>query len=281
VAQEGSVAAAARVLNVSHTTVMRRVRAFEDRLDEPIFEHRASGYRLSEKGQLFLDAAKAIETTLADLDLKIAGDDAELKGNVKITTTDSIFPVLVPDIAALRAAYPDVTLDVFVTNRHLDLFNRDADIAIRPSGNPPQDLVGRRTGRMHFGAYGAPALIEKYNSSSKKSDLPWLGMEEPLASSVPGQWLQENVGADAVLLRADSFVSLLDLAEAELGYAILPCHLGDPSTKLHRVFKRAVDPFVDLWVLTHRDVLRSRRVRACSNFLFEAVRARSHMFQGN
>ena len=280
VAQGGSVSAAARALGVSHTTVMRRVKAFEEQLDEPIFEHRASGYRLTAKGEMYLEAAQNIDATLADLQRKVAGGDDSLSGTVTITTTDSIFPPLVPHLKAFRAIYPDVRLEVFMTNRRLDLFNRDADIAIRPSDNPPGELVGRRCAELHFGIYATAELSRGLAPDAPFDTLPWLALADPLMSSVPGRWQERTLDTSAMIARADSFKSLLDLAEAGMGLAILPCHLGEPSTVLNRVFRHRVDLHVDLWVLSHRDVLRSSRVRACNDFLYEGLKAERRLFHG-
>ncbi len=277
VAREGSAAAAARVLNVNHTTVMRRIRAFEARLSDPIFEHLATGYRLTKHGEAYLEAARSIETTLSDLDRKVASTGAELAGTVSLTTTDSIFPALIPTIAEMRAVHPEINLEILVTNSRLDLFNRDVDIAIRPSPQPPPDLIGRRVGELGFGAYAVPQA----GAPTVPADLRWLGLEEPLASSVPGHWFQAAIGSAADGLKADSFVSLLGLAESGLGCAILPCHLGDGSPNLRRVLRDQVDFSVDMWLLTHRDILRSRRVRACSDFLFKALRGLAPRFRGN
>ena len=280
VAQHGSIAAAARALNVSHTTVMRRVRAFEEKLAEPVFEHHATGYRLTETGQFYVEAAEKIESTLADLDLKVAGADDTISGEVRITTTDSIFPVLAEDIVELQRLYPDLDLQARITNQRLDLFNRDADIAVRPSSAPPEDLIGRRATELGFGVYANRQQATLASVITDYSDLPWLGFSPPMNISLPAQWMDEHVDPSAIVIRGDSFVSLMHLAKSGAGFTILPCLLGDQQPDIVRVFSDTVRFSVDLWVLTHRDMLRSQRVRACSNFIYEAIRARRQHFEG-
>ena len=259
VARDGSAAAAARALNVNHTTVIRRIRAYEDRLSEPVFEHRSTGYRLTKKGESFLEAAQSIEATLADLERKVSGGDLNLRGNIAITTTDSVFPIVAPDIAAFQQAYPEVTVSVTATTQRLDLFNRTADIAIRPSDQPPADLVGRRVGKLDMGIYAAQPFVAAATMGTL-SDVPWLGVDEPIRSTLAGYWLDRNIPENKISARADSFMCLRGLAEAGLGCTLLPCHLGDASDRLQRIFHDALDLTVDLWMLSHKDILRSRRV---------------------
>ncbi|GAG02828.1 unnamed protein product, partial [marine sediment metagenome] len=78
VASGRSVAAAARELGVNHTTVMRRVQAFEDQTNIKIFERLRTGYKTTPEGEIFLNAAISIDAIVSDLDRKIAGRDLGL-----------------------------------------------------------------------------------------------------------------------------------------------------------------------------------------------------------
>lgn len=268
VAKEGSAAAAARLLGVNHATVIRRVQNFEAQWEEPIFEHRRDGYRLTDAGEVFLEAAQSIEATVSDLERKAAGGQHKLSGHVRITTTDSLFPILAEEIPALRTAYPDITLDLSMTNKRLDLFNRDADIALRPSEKPPEDLIGRRIGTLGFGMYTALPI----HSAQELKKMSWLGLDDPLASSSFGRYFTLFMSDFNIVARADSFVSLKQLAEAKVGCAFLPTYLGDNSHKLTKIDTDYVKYEVDLWLLSHPDIVRAQRVRVCIDFLYKALK---------
>ncbi len=270
VAKEGSAAAAARALGVNHATVIRRIQNFEAQWSNPIFEHRRDGYRLTEKGEVFLEAAETIGEALADLQRKAAGNEEKLGGHVRITTTDSVFPILVREVPALKRAYPDILLDLTISNQRLDLFNREADIALRPSHQPPSDLVGRKVGVLAFGLY-RPADTDP---TTPLQDLPWLALDNPLLDSTTGRRVSEYIEKFEITARADSFVSLAQLAEEGVGCAFMPCHLGDASDRLVRVQPAPMDLDVDVWLLSHKDILRARRVRACVDFLYGALKKR-------
>jgi len=279
VANNGSAAAAARALKVNHATVLRRVRGVENRLNIRIFEHLRTGYRLTPEGEVFLDAARSIEETVAELDRKIAGGDIALRGTLSITTTDSIFPVVASDVAAFRQAYPEVIVDLSITNARLDLDSRDSDIAIRASNDPPPHLVGRRICSMRFGVYAVPELIAAADAATPAA-WSWIGMEAPLSGTKFGAWLSETVPAGRFVMRSNSFIGLRDLAVQGVGHAILPRHLGDPVPELARVEVGIEDVAVGIWLLSHRDVLRSRRVRVGTDFLYDALKARTEAFEG-
>lgn len=267
VATEGSAAAAARALGVNHATVIRRVRAFEANWPEPVFEHRQEGYRLTESGKAFLEAAQTIDSTLSDLEHRAHENQELLSGNVKVTTTDSLLPILAREIVPLRQAYPSISLDVFVTNQRLNLFNRDADIALRPSKSPPEELIGRWVGVLRFGLFSPSHMEER----SQLEPLPIISFGDPMISTPMGREIAKVTASFKTGIRTDSFLSAYYLAIAGYGCAILPVHLGDSSPLLRRIPMEA-DISTDLWLLAQKDALRAARIRASADFLFHRLK---------
>ncbi len=270
VARNGSAAAAARKLGVSHATVIRHVSRFESNWPEPIFEHRREGYRLTDKGQKFLEAAEFIDTTMDELERSAVFGDDSPTGVVRVTTTDSLFPILADELESFHGLFPDITLDLSMTNQRLDLFNRDADIAIRPSNGPPQELIGRRVGALELCIYNHCDL----NDGESVSDLPWIGFSHPIAGSQAGEAIYEFIKDFRTVARADSFVGAMQLAEAKVGCTFLPGYLGDKSSQLNLLARNVLPMNIDIWLLTHTDVLRARRVRVCVDYLYEKLRHR-------
>ena len=279
VASKGSLAAAARALNVNHSTVQRRVQSFEQQTNIKIFERLRSGYRLTAEGAMFLDAAQSIETILNDLDLKIAGGDESLDGRLLITTTDAIFPAFAADISMFQRTYPSIITDIVITNDRLDLEQREADIAVRASNQPPPHLVGRRICDLHFGIYATRSLVNEA-ALTPFDRRQWLGLEYPLAASVAGEWMDTNIPPNQVVSCASSFVALCELAGHGLGHAILPRHVGDASSRLARIPCNFELPTVGLWLLSQRDILRSRRVRTGTDFLYQSLKGKRAIFAG-
>lgn len=281
VAKEGSAAAAARALNVNHATVIRHIQAFEKAQGLRLFDHLASGYRLTPEGEIFLDAARSIDATITELERKIVGSDVELEGNVRLTTTDGLVPLLQEVLVDFRHLYPTITLDILITNLNVNLDTLDADIALRPTLNPPANLVGQCVCELAFAIYGVKSWQKKNNGLfGSIHETPWLGLNEPLSASVPGRWLNDNIDSALISVRCNSFINMLGLAEQGLGYALLPCYLGDPSPTVHRVTPEPLPFRNQLWLLSHRDVLRSQRVQACMDFFYRRLHAKRLQLEG-
>jgi DNA-binding transcriptional LysR family regulator len=276
VANEGSAAAAARALHVNHSTVVRRVRSFEEQLDIRIFDHLPSGYRLTTRGEIFLDAARSIDGVVSELGRKMVAGEDGLAGSVRLTTTDSLFPLLVDGLYEFRQAYPRFALDVVITNVQLNLDVLDAEVALRPTVEPPGGLVGRRICDLAFAVYAARAPAR----DAPAADLPWLGLGPPLTASSVGRWLGQSALTGTAALSCNSFVSLQAMAERGLGRVVLPCWMGDASDLLERVTPEPLPFLTHLWVLYHRDVRRSRRVKAVAEFLVETVREKRAALEG-
>lgn len=278
VAREGSAAAAARSLGVSHSTVVRRVSAFEAGHQIRVFDHLASGYRLTEAGATFLGTARAIDGLVQRLQRDMEAGEDELAGNLRITTTDTLFPFIYDQLVQLRERYPRIRLNLLVTNTTMNLGDLEADIAIRPTLNPPPTLIGRRICKLSFAVYALASEIDRARRDG--DDLPWLGLAGPLATSSLGRWLDEQTVETDVVLRADSFQTLSALAERGAGRTILPCFLGDASPTLGRTTGQRLAFSNDLWLLHHEDVLRSRRVRVVAEALVAGLRARADQLEG-
>ena len=279
VAAKGSLASAARLLSVNHSTVQRRVQAFEHQTNIKIFERLRSGYRLTPQGEMFLEAAQSIDTILDDLDRKIAGIDNSLDGPLLITTTDAIFPAFAEDISDLQDSYPNIVTNIVITADRLNLDQREADIAVRASDKPPSHLVGRRVCGLQLRIFAKRSIAEKMESKPL-GRRNWLGLQYPITLSKAGEWMDANIPLDRVVARASSFIALKQLAEFGQGHVILPQHLGDESPELVRVPCDSDLPNIGLWLLSHPDVLHSQRVRTGTDFLYQALKNKRAKFEG-
>lgn len=282
VGREGSLAGAARSLAVNHTTVLRRLAAFESRLGVRLFERLSTGYMPTAAGEELIESARHIEATVLGVERKLAGRDLQLSGPLRITTTDTLMASVLPrTLAEFRAAYPGIAIEIFVSNTMFNLSKRDADVAIRPAPNPPETLVGRRTGSIAFGVYAASDYLARTPASPGSwRNHPWLAPEDSLRTSVVAQWLHAELPDVAIAARANTFVALRDLAAAGLGLAVLPCYLGELSPGLVRVGAPVKAMRSALWVLTHEDLRRTARVHAFIEFTAKAFARLRPVFEG-
>ena len=157
VAEHGSIRGAAESLAVNRTTVLRRIKRFEQRLNCALFERSESGYALTLEAEQLLAAAKDVERTLADLEKRIAGRELRLEGEIRVTTTDALLMSTVsPHLATFSQKHPHITVEVALTNHRLSLTRREADVAIRPLDGPPDQLVGKNSRISNFACMRHP-----------------------------------------------------------------------------------------------------------------------------
>lgn len=263
VADHGSVASAARRLGVNHTTVLRRMHAFEEAKKIRLFERLPTGYVLTAEGEQLVTAARGIDDTVAALERRIAGRDLKLEGVIRVTTTDTFMTSVLPrHLASFRREHPRIAIELALTNHRLNLTKRDADVAIRPARELPAPLVGKRVADVGFAVYGAKTYLSDRPVDPLASDHVWLAGDEVLANAPVSRWMRQHVPDAEIAFRADSFVSLYQAAVAGLGLVALPCCLGDADPALMRLRAPMDDLTTSLWVLTHLDLSRAARIRA-------------------
>ena len=280
VADGGSLAAAARTLGVNHTTVLRRVNAFEKHLAVRLFERLPTGYVLTAGGEELIAAARHVNETVTALERKLAGQDMRLSGIVRVTTTDTLMGSILPEVLAeFRASYPGIQIEIAVSNVMFNMTKRDADIAIRPVKDPPDTLIGRRVAKLAFAIYGSAQYLAKHRANDLAGH-QWVGPDDSLASTSVAQWMRSKLSASDITLRANSLLALHRAVQAGLGLAALPCYLGDTTPDLVCVHRPIPEMETALWILTHEDLRHTARIRAFTEFAAQAFAHRRPLLEG-
>jgi len=268
-ARDGSIRGAARTLGVSHTTVLRRIGALESSVSVRLFERRLDGYVLTAAGQDVFDAAGELEDVVVGLKRRVEGRDLRPAGPVRLTLPDPLLPPLLPLLAELREAYPDIEVTVDAGMRYLDLAQGEADLALRIADAPPPDLVGRRLGRVQAGVYGARAYLARRKKKAL-STLDWIGFARG-STAMFETWREANVPGARVVFRATTPWAQRDAVTAALGVAVVPCIAGDAEREWALAHPLPREMGSTLWVLSRADLRTTARVRLVRDFLAESV----------
>lgn len=277
VARAGSMRKAARTLGVSHSTVLRRIAELEQAARARLFERKDDGYELTSAGQDAVDTARELEEVVTGLERRVDGLDLRLSGPIRVTLPDPLLPALLPHVRAFGAAYPDIDVTLAVSVGYLDLAQREADVALRIAAEPPPDLVGRRAAVVGAAVYGSERYLAG-RSTKDLSRLDWVGWQAGSTMAF-ARWMAEHVPKARVVVRLDSSWALRDAVDADVGVALLPCPLGDAKPGWRRL-KLVPDVRVPLWVLTHRDLRATARVRVLRDFLFDAISRERALYEG-
>jgi DNA-binding transcriptional LysR family regulator len=276
--REGTLSGAARRLGVTHSTVFRRLGAIEKQIGARLFERFRDGYVPTPAGETAAEAAARLEDEVLTLERRLSGQDLRPSGVVRVTTTDTLGTILMRHLPAMRAVHPEIQFEVAISNAMANLTRREAEIAIRPTPEPPEILVGRRVADIAHAIYGSRAYLSRHEEKDLSTH-DWIALDDALASTVIGRWIHENLRAAHITCRVDALPALRDAALAGLGLALLPCYLGDPAPGLRRLAQKT-EPRSALWLLTHDDLRRTARIRATLDFLAKAFASERALFEG-
>lgn len=279
VGRAGTLLGGARGLGIDHSTAFRRLNALEERLGVRLFERRRDGYAPTAAGEEMIAAAARVDEELLALERKLAGADLRPSGTVRVTITDTGVPLLTPLFAKFRAEHPEIALEIAVANQFFALSRRDADVAIRPSADVPEDLIAHRIAGVATGPYASRSYDEAHRGAPLHEH-HWIAPDDSLSHLGSARWLQRNVPDDRIGYRASSLVALQEAAREGLGVAPLPCYLGDTDARLVRVGAPLPEMAATLWVLLHPDLKRVARIRAFVDFIVPALTRMRPLLEG-
>ena len=225
VVEQGSITAASVMLGTSASVLSRAITRLEARLGAQLLRRTTRRISLTDAGRAYHEQARAAFALFEDAERSVRGSDGQLVGRVRVSVSTTYGHFRLPGILARFAGlYPEVEVEVGITNRNVDLVAEGYDVAIRLGELPDSALVGRKledaalrlvASPAYVAAHGAPARLEDLN---RHRCLPFI-----MSSGRPGPWLFRShaediewtpVGPVQVL---DDVLGVVSMAEAGLG----------------------------------------------------------------
>ncbi len=278
VARSGNLRSAAGALGVNHSTMFRRLNALECSLGSKLFERLPAGHRPTESGQHLTEAAERMETEALSLDRELAGRDTRLTGSVRVTCSETLaFGALTGEIANFRALYPGIQVELLVDNRALDLSRREADVALRAVRPTQGDLFGRKLSDIRWRFYASPDYLAAHGKPRTLRDVgkhQVIGWGEAMQPTKAAAWLAKNAATGTIGYRTGSLVNHFMAAKAGMGLALLPCYLSNSDDRLVRVLGELADLRTELWLVTHRSLKDTARIRAFMDIVGSGLKKR-------
>lgn len=274
VVERGSISGAATLLRVNHSTVLRRLGALEAALGQRLFDRLPTGYVLTPQGHALAEGLEGVQERIESAQRGVQGGDERLHGPLRLTTTDTLLQgLLLPVLAAFRARHPQVQLELSIANNLLSLTQREADVAVRGTNQPPENLVGRRAGTIRSALYASRSYLDVLPPGAGPADWDWVVLDESLAHVAQAKRERAEVDPARIAARVDTLVGLADAVAAGMGVGWVLCPLADRRAGL--VALAPPEPALDtgVWVLTHPDLRPVARVRALTAFLHDALAA--------
>ncbi len=276
-AEEGSLSAAARALKLTQPTLSRQVAALEDELGVTLFERAGRSLILTETGLTLLEHVRIMGEAAGRVSLAASGRSEAIEGKVSITATDMVSAYVLPDVLkVLSERAPGITVEIVADNDVRNLQRREADIALRHAAPTEPDLIARRlrdgeaifcAARSYLADHGPIETVEDLENAD------WLGYGDPKElSKILEQNLNINVSPDRFRYTCESGIVVWEMIKAGLGVCILPSTLRDLAYDLERLLPDYPHIPVPTYLITHRELHTSRRIRLVFDLLAEMLR---------
>jgi len=275
-ADEGSYSAAARVLGIAQPTVGRQVAALEEELGVTLFERVGRGLALTPTGLELVEHVRTMSDAALRVSRVAAGQAVSLDGPICITASEIIATYLLPPlIAKLRARHPGIEFELVASNSPQDLRRREADIAIRNFRPSEPDLIARKLRDGEAYLYATPKYLRTLGTRLTRDALSratFIGFDHTdtfrkgLAAA-----LGLSLAPERFPLVSQSQHVQWALVREGVGIGIMMAEVGDAEPCVRRVLKDLPPIMVPMWIVTHRDVRTSRRVRVVADFLAEGL----------
>ncbi len=277
VAREGSVSKAAQQLGVSYTTVVRRIDGFETRLDTRLFERLPGGYVATPAAEAVFEEALAMEERAIAFDRSLFGHDRKLTGRLRVTTSDGVATkLLIPHLGRFRELYPGVQLEIASSDHLINLDHREADVAVRMTGAPPEHLIGKKIVEASYSVFAST----RYRAQHKRLDHPSVHALTWISAASSPSWHKREFPRSTLGPKFDSGPALLAAIRAGLGIGLLPDFLVAGERSIVRVNRRAAESGWGLWVLSHPDTRTTTRLRVFREFLADILSEQESKIRG-
>ncbi|NWD25298.1 LysR family transcriptional regulator [Pseudomonas yamanorum] len=172
-AEASSFTAAAQVAGVTPAAVSRSISRLEERLGSRLFVRTTRSIRLTDGGRTFFEQCRQALTQLVEAQQEMMGAQSVPSGllRISIPTTYGHHRIL-PLLPKFRALYPQVTVDIHISNRNIDFVAEGYDLAIRVRAQPDSTLIARLLEDARLVVVATPAYLQRAGTPQTLEDLP-------------------------------------------------------------------------------------------------------------
>ncbi len=282
-ARGGSVAGAARELNVDHSTVSRRLAAIEDSFGAQLLVRGGREFAWTAEGRTVLAAAEATEATIVAATRQVRTARQEVAGTVRVATTPGTLAILAPALPSYQKRYPALVLEFLANFGRVDLAKGVADIALRYAKPAEPDLIGRHVVDTGFALYASKPYLSQHGMPESPAVLSRhrlvLYAESMHRYGVGLRWLEDHRRDETVTTRVDNLQSAEQLMSLGRGIGSLPCYQGDLNSALQRVFPEPIAQHAG-YLVYHVSLRDAARIRAALEVLTETLASLADAFSG-
>lgn len=252
VVEAGSFTKAAETLHMSRTTVTQLVQQLEARLRVKLFNRTTRKVVVTADGAAYYARVVRLLADLDDAETSLPGASASPRGTLRVDVPSPFARlILIPALPAFHARYPDIQLDMGVSDRVVDVIGDNVDCVVRGGELTDHALIARRVGDLQLGVYATPGYLARAGTPTHPRELEdtqhrivgfrWARSGRALPYAMEHDGERVNVRGRYVL-SVDDGNAYLEAGLAGLGIVWLP----DYMAAAHRA-RGALVPLFEPW----------------------------------
>ncbi|BAK86202.1 LysR family transcriptional regulator [Komagataeibacter medellinensis] len=278
IAEAGSFTAAAEALGLPKSTVSRRLADLELLLRTSLFRRSTRALSLTDEGRRIYEMAQPSILAAGNAARAIAEREQLVAGRVSLTTTAALGQYLIaPHLVRLTADYPDLKVDLQLTERRINIIGESVDLAVRMGNLGDSDLIARRLCMVRRLLVASPAYLAQAGTPLSPLDL---AAHNAIVTSAGLDTWRFDGGWECVMrwnIAAGNMLVAHQLARLGHGIAMLPDFMIANDLKqgiLCKILPDYPPEQADAWIVTSRQRYRSLAVQTVLNDLVEATGGR-------
>ncbi|MDN3224321.1 LysR family transcriptional regulator [Pseudomonas nunensis] len=162
VVEAGSFTKAAETLHMSKTSVTQLVQQLEARLRVKLLNRTTRKVNVTADGAVFYERVVRLLADLDDAETGLSGASVQPRGRLRVDVPSPLASmILVPALPEFHARYPDIQIDMGVSDRMVDIIGENVDCVVRGGELTDQSLMARRVGDLQLGVFAAPSYLAR------------------------------------------------------------------------------------------------------------------------
>ena len=282
-ARAGTLSAAARNLDVEHTTVSRRLQRLEEALKAPLFDRRRDGCELTEIGRALMPHAEAMESAMLSASELLSGEQGQARGAVRFNAPEVVGSrIITPRLSPLLEAHPQLRVDLILLPRFADLAAREADLAIVLEQPKSGRYVTARLTDYYYYLYASPDYLARHPPITQRKQLPahtFLDYVQDQLMSPHLSFVEELGFEPNRRFCCTGMMAQVAAAVAGIGLVMAPPYAVPQDGRLVRVLPDEVMAQRSFWLVAPTDLFRLRRVRVVWDHLRDIVAKEPGLFR--
>lgn len=273
IAREGTLSAASKLLKLGIATTSRRLERLEEALGIRLFTRDQLGYKLTDEGSALISQAEALEQAGFAFSNAAHKKNESVMGHVCLATAQGLADhLIIPALPSLTGANPNLTIEIVTGVSTVNLYRRDADIALRMVRPERGNVRIRKLGTLGFGLYASESYLQRRPNPDRPNSLEhddFIGWSETQQHLQSAQWLEKTLKGRPCRLTTTTMSAQFSAVQTGLGLAVLPHFIARKIGLICLLDDIGCNQ--SIWLAIHSDLAHSRRIRVVADFLTALV----------